>query len=101
MDVTKLFEVSDDKLEPLALSKLDAMIEQAIAHPQIKRAANENQPWIRRAMAVAAAIIIAVTVSFQFMPDTLTGTNTSISSGGDAFDEVSDLLILETMNDLS
>lgn len=101
MDVTKLFEISNDKLEPLDTAKLDAMIENAVAYPQIRVPANQNNTWIRRAVAVAAAIVIAVTVSLQFMPATVIEPTAGISSNSDVYDEMSDLLILETLNDLS
>jgi len=98
MDVTKLFETTGDTA-PLETAKLDAMIEAALAHPQIRLPANQNKPWAARALAVAAAIVIAITVSLQFMPiPSMTGAS---ADAGDAFDEISDLVIYETMNDLS
>ena len=105
MDVTKLFETSDNNIEPLELAKLDQMIERAVAYPQLQVPANQNPVWVRKAIAVAAAIVIAVTVSFQFMPMPSTGIQQEIKqetlSDSDAYSDVSDLLILETVNDLS
>ena len=104
MDVTKLFDNKNDNIEPLELAKLDAMIEHAMLHPQIQVPANQNFIWTRKAMAVAAAVIIAVTVSFQFMPVADQSTGHEIASSANADDvygEVSDLLMLETMSDLS
>ena len=98
MDVTKLFE--GDKIEALSDAKLDAMIESALAHPQIKVAANENQPWFKRALAVAAAVVIALTFSLQFMPGLTSGSSTEVTSS-DAYDEISDLIMFETMTDQS
>lgn len=105
MDVTKLFDNKNDNIEPIELAKLDAMIEHAMSYPQIQAPANQNTIWTRRAVAVAAAIILAVTVSFQFMPaplDNQIGHDiASASSTDDILGEISDLIILETMNDLS
>jgi len=110
MDVTKLFEISfepSDRIEPLPTAKLDAMIERASAYPQLQVPANQNPAWIRRAMAVAAAIVIAVTVSLQFMPapfqemNPTAETTTAAINNGDVYGDVSDLLMLETLNDLS
>lgn len=97
MDVTKLFE--GDKVEPLSDARLDAMIDKAVTYPQISIPANENTQWFKRALAVAAAVVIAVTISLQYMPNMTSGVSTA--SSNDAYDEISDLLILETLNDLS
>ena len=97
MDVTKLFE--GDKVEALSEYKLNIMIEQALAQPQIRVAANENNTRYKRVLAIVATVILALTVSLQFMPDTIPKTAPDISS--DAYDEISDLIILETLNDLS
>ncbi len=93
MDVMKLFDNYKQEVPPLAAEKIDAMIEQALAYPQINRPANQNAPWLRKALAVAAALALVVGMSLQLSPTT--------SSGSDAYDEISDLLILETLSDLS
>ena len=104
MDVTKLFDSKNDNVEPLELAKLDSMIEHAMSYPQIQVPANQNSIWTRKAIAVAAAVIIAVTVSFQFMtvPDQPAGQEVaSTTNADDVYGEISDLLMLETMSDLS
>ncbi len=97
MDIMKLFE--NDKIEPLENAKLDAMIEKAIAHPQLKIPANENNRSFRRVLAVAAALVMAITFSLQYMPATMPDLASEDSS--EIYDEISDLIIFETMNDLS
>lgn len=103
MDVTKLFDIPEDDIEPLAAARLNAMIEKAVAQPQAKFAANENSNWARRALSVVAALVIAVTVSLSLMPASTftTSTSTTVSGGDDAYDEMSELMVLETLNDLS
>ncbi len=103
MDITKLFDIPEDDIEPLAAAKLNAMIEKAVAQPQARIAANENSNRFRRAISVAAALVIAVTVSLSLMPTMTIAPNsaTSEASNGDVYDEFSDLLVLETLNDLS
>lgn len=96
MDVTKLFE--GDKVEPLSDTRLDAMIEKAVAYPQTSVPANENTQWFKRALAVAAVVVIAVTISLQYMPTMTSGV--VVDNNSDAYDEISDLIILETLNDL-
>lgn len=95
MDVTKLFEPTDN-IAPLESSKLDMMIENALTHPQLRVAANENKPWAARALAIAAAIVLAITVSLNLMPMT-----TGSYDASDAYDEISDLVLYETLYDLS
>ena len=102
MDVTKLFELPPEKLAPLPDGRLDAMIEQALSLPQRPVSAphvpaNQNNR-IRRALAIAAALALVVGVTFHFMP--MTQTVTATQSTDDAYEEISDLLILETLNDL-
>ena len=95
MDVTKLFE-SSEYIPPLESAKLETMIDIAISQPQIKKPANENKPWFTRAVAVAAAIIIALTVSLNLMP-----VQPATQDVSDAYEEITDLVIYETLNDLS
>lgn len=97
MDVTKLFD--GDKIEPMESAKLDSMIETALAHPQLKIPANENKRSFRRALAIAAALVMAITFSLQYMPATM--PDLASEDSGEIYDEISDLIILETMNDLS
>ncbi len=97
MDVTKLFD--GNKIEPIDSAKLDFMIEHALAHPQIKIPANENNRSFRRALAIAAALVMALTFSLQYMPATM--PDLASDDSGEIYDEISDLIILETMNDLS
>lgn len=100
MDVTKLFEISSDKLEPLSSTRLDAMIETALTQPQsqpsLKVPANQNSHFIKRALAVAAALAIVITVSLQLAPQ----VSISTAIDNDAYDEISEMLIIETLNDL-
>ena len=96
MDITKLFD-NQTNITPLENARIEAMIDQALAYPQIQKPANQNGTWIKRALAVAAAIALVVTVSLQFSPIQTAPAETA----SDAFDEVSDLMLLETLNDLS
>lgn len=95
MDVTKLFDTKEN-IAPLESARLDAMIETALAHPQIPVAANENKPWSVRALAVAAAIVLALTISLQLLPKTISSAEAS-----EAYEEISDIVLYETMRDLS
>lgn len=96
MDVTKLFE-DKTHIEPMEQLRIETMIDQALAYPQIQKPANQNGTWIKRALAVAAAIALVVTISLQFSP--LQPVATEVSS--DAFEEITDLMMLETLSDLS
>ncbi|PZP56703.1 MAG: hypothetical protein DI586_02735 [Micavibrio aeruginosavorus] len=97
MDITKLFE--NDKIEKLDNEKLEFMIEAALAHPQIRVPANENNRRFRHALAIAAALVMAITFSLQYMPNTM--PDLASDDNNEIYNEISDLIILETMNDLS
>lgn len=96
MDATKLFD-NQKNIEPMDDLRIEAMIDQALAYPQIQKPANRNGVWIKRALAVAAAIALVVTVSLQFSPIQPVPTESS----SDVFDEMTDLMLMETLNDLS
>lgn len=96
MDATKLFD-NQKHVEAMDSARIEAMIDQALAYPQLQKPANQNGTWIKRALAVAAAIALVVTVSLQFSPVQTIPTEAS----SDAFDEVTDLMLMETLNDLS
>lgn len=100
MDVTKLFEKFDDKIPALDLAKLDTMAENAMAYPQFGQPANQNVTWVRSVLAVAAALVMVVTLSLQLSPVSHVSQNNDTISY-DAYSEISDLLMLETLNDLS
>jgi hypothetical protein len=98
MDVTKLFELPQDKMTPLAADRLDAMIDNALATPQIVHTArtpsNQNEKQWRKLIAVAAIFMFVIAASLQLSNVAPMTTTANIAS--DPYDEVSDLLMMET-----
>ena len=108
MDVTKLFDIPEEKMMPMDTMRLDAMIDTALATPQHKRAGriaiNQNRREWRKFTALAAVFAIVIALSTQLYVSDYGTSPVGVSASSvsaDPYDDVSDLLIMETLNDLS
>lgn len=98
MDIKRLLE-SGAEIPELPASKIEQMVNDAVAYPQLQKAANENNPWLRQILASAAAVLILVAAGVHFMPPVAAPQGSE--SAEEAYEDMTDLMLYETLRDLS
>ena len=98
MDIDKIFN-QEQPVPELSPDRLEAMMDTALAYPQLKKPANQNMPFIRKALATAAVVMLMIAAGIELYPTSYNSPAATASE--DAYGEVTDLMLYETLNSLS